>query len=598
MRLSAMLTRSAFILGALALLLSGTPGFALARSVSLPVIPRAGQLTVHLEPPILSAYPQVSAYMSVLGADGQPVINLNQNDVTVTIDGTPVQLQGLSSVINVGETITASILLDTSGSMQGEKLADAKSAIITFGQNLGEQDQVALYQVAGGPGGVKKILDFTKDHSKLANAINPLQANGETPIYDAVYQAAQDLASVQGRKLIILQTDGEDTTSQHSIDEAISLAQQLHLPVYTIGLGLGTDQKARDALQKISSETGGAFFDAPQPSQLTATYQQILTQLRQSYLLTVSSPVQVDSNAHTLKVSVKYQGNAYSDSTTFHIQAVVPQLSASLHSGQQVVGTADFSVNVQGNATPIRSVTVEIDGKPFASAKGNPPYHFSWNIRYVLPGAHKIHIQVVDLIGNKASLDVTVQVGVEWSYWIGLLIDALLIVLALIVLRFARYRFLGSQLEGMLVVRTIDDRKAEIELGHDVKGSRLRLRITPSGVRIGAYPPWKKFLFVSAAKAGPEKPIAELPAPGQTTTEKPSTELVKATKPQKTAKAPKKVQKRVTAWVYVKVEKENEKGVKSRLVMPYFHQKGKKRPVELSDKWRKKVGNYIVEFTE
>jgi Ca-activated chloride channel family protein len=384
MRTSAIVARSAFILGALVLLLlSGTPGLALAKSAALPALPHAGQITVHLEPPILSAYPQVSAYMSVIGADGQPVINLNQSDVTVTIDGKAVQLQQLSSVINVGESITASILFDTSGSMLGEKLADAKSAIISFGQNLGDQDQVALYQVAGSAGGVKKILDFTKDHAKLADAVNPLQANGETPIYDAVYQAAQDLSAVQGRKLIILQTDGEDTTSQHSIDEAIALAQQLHLPVYTIGLGLGTDQKARDALQKISSETGGAFFDAPQPSQLTATYQQILTQLRQSYLLTVSSPVQVDTQEHTLAVNVQYQGNTYSDSTTFTIKAVPPQISTSLRQNQQLVGSADFTVNVLSSATPIRAVTVEIDGKPFDTAKGTPPYHFSWNIRFV-----------------------------------------------------------------------------------------------------------------------------------------------------------------------------------------------------------------------
>ncbi len=597
MRPSAIVARSAFILGALVLLLlSSTPGLALAKSAALPALPHAGQLTVHLEPPILSAYPQVSAYMSVIGADGQPVINLNQSDVTVTIDGKAVQLQQLSSVINVGESITASILFDTSGSMLGEKLADAKSAIISFGQNLGDQDQVALYQVAGSAGGVKRILDFTKDHTKLADAVNPLQANGETPIYDAVYQAAQDLAAVQGRKLIILQTDGEDTTSQHSIDEAIALAQQLHLPVYTIGLGLGTDQKARDALQKISSETGGAFFDAPQPSQLTATYQQILTQLRQSYLLTVSSPVQVDTQAHTLAVSVQYQGNTYSDSTTFHIQAVPPQISASLRQNQQLVGNADFTVNVQSSATPIRTVTVEIDGKPFATAKGTPPYHFSWDIRFVLPGAHKIHIQVVDLIGNKASLDVTVQVGVEWSYWIGWLIRILLVIIAYIVLRYAWFRFLGEQLEGVLVVRTVDNRQAEIEMGHDVKGSRMRMRITPKGVRMGAYPPWKRFPFV-AAKPVEEKPASEKPS-GEVPAEKTSKELVKVTKSSETRKSSKKAQKRVTALVYVKVEKENEKGVKSRLVMPYFHQKGKKKPVELSGTWKRKVGNYTVEYTE
>jgi VWFA-related protein len=573
------------------------------------LLPRdSGLLNVHIQQLVPSGVNQLLAYVSVIDATGHPVTGLTKDQVTVTVDGQAASLQDVTEVTDVSEPITAAVLLDTSASMgEDDKLPSAKAAIKAFVGSLNAQDQIAFYQIAGdGPSGVKRLLNFTTDHTRLNAIVDPLQAGKKAPIFDALYQAAQDMASptLQGRKLIVLQTDQIDDSSIHSLQQALDLLEQVHLPVYTIGLD--TTPTSQMILQTIAHDTGGSSFANPDPTGLATSYQSILSQFRDAYRLTVQTPGAFSVGKHKVQVQIRYQNQTYTDPSptdpnppSFVVPSTDLHLQFSLAAGAQVSGAVTSTLDILDDTLPIQTIVVKIDGKPFATIHGPGP-HFAlpvWNTRYVLPGIHTIHITATDVQGNSTSVDVQLKVGVEWAYWISLLIDLLLVVLAFIVLRYVRFRFLGSQLEGVLVVRTVDDRRAEIELGHDVKGSRLRMRITPKGVLMGAYPPWKKFPFVSATKAATEDPAAEKPSAETPVAEKPSTEIVKVTKPQ-TIKAPKKVQKKVTALVYVKVEKESEKGVKSRLVMPYFHQKGKKRPVELSDKWKKKVGNYIVEFTE
>jgi VWFA-related protein len=609
----ALLFRAICFFGILLAMLFSSTAPALAYAPSSLVVPRdSGQLNVHIQQlvPVPNVPNQLVAYVSVIDATGHPVAGLAKDKVAVTVDGKPASLQDITEVTDVSEPITAAILLDTSLSMgQDDKLPNAKAAIKAFVGSLNADDQIAFYQISGdGPKGVKRLLNFTTDHTQINAIVDPLHAGGKAPIFDALYQAAQDMASpsLKGRKLIVLQTDQIDDSSIHSLQQALDLLEQVHLPAYTIGLD--TTETSQMILKQIAHDTGGSSFSNPDSTVLAASYQTILSQFRDAYRLTVQTPEAFTVGRHQVQVQISYQNQTYTDPSptdpnppSFVIPETALSLQLSLAPGTQVSGAVSMALNVVGDTLPMQIVTVTIDGKPFATLHGTGP-HFElpvWNTRYVWPGIHTIHITATDVAGNSAKppLDVQIRVGIEWGYWTGLLIDLLLIVLVVIVLRFARFRFLGSQLEGVLVVRTLDERRAEIELGHDVKGSRLRLRITPKGVVMGAYPPWKKFPFVAATKPAAEKPAAESTTTEAPAAEKPSTEIVKVTK-KTTAKAPKKVQKKVTALVYVKVEKENEKGVKSRLVMPYFHQKGKKKPFELSDKWKKKVGNYIVEFSE
>lgn len=584
MKSRAVVMRAAFIFWALVLaLLSGAPGLAFASTTQAPLVPRAsGQLNVHLQQLIPQGYNQLVAYMSVIDAKGHPVAGLAANQVSVMVDAQPMQLQDLTEVTDVSEPITAAVLLDTSYTMgQDDKLPAAKTAIKAFGASLNAQDQVAFYQIAGvGPAGVKRLLNFTTDHARLNAVVDPLKAGvlgTRAPIYDALYQVAKDMAHLSGRKLIVLQTDQHDDGSVHTLTQALDLVKSVHLPVYTIGLGTDADLSI---LQEVSRATGGASFANPDSTGLTASYQSILSQLRDLYRLMAQSPAPFSVGTHHVQVQINYQSTIYKDPPdpvdftdpngpgVFVIPATSLSLQFSLKSGAKVSGATNLALDVLGDDLPISAVSVTINGKLFATVHGNGP-HFqlpTWNTRYLLPGSYTLHITATDIEGNQASQNVIVQVGIEWPYWIGLLIELLLLVAALVVLRYGYYRFLGGRLEGILTVRNAADQKAEVELGHDVKGSRMRLRITPDGVLIGAHPPWKKIPF-----KGPAKPIAE--AGGN------------------------KKKDKVRALLYVQRSRP-QKGSK-RISVPYYQSKGrKKKPVELRDGLSRRAGNYHVDFTD
>jgi VWFA-related protein len=566
----------------LALLSGATP--ALAAASARQEVPRAsGQLSVHIQQLLPNGVNQLLVYVSVIDADGHPVTGLTKDQAAVRVDGQVTPLQDVTEVTDVSQPIAAAVLLDTSTTMgYDDKLQNAKAAIKAFGGSLNAQDQVAFYQIAGdGPAGVKRLLNFTTDHAKLNAVVDPLQAGGKAPIYDALYQAAQDMAALPGRKVIVLQTDQHDDSSTHTLVEALALVERVHIPVYTISLGSDADQATN---QNIAHDTGGFSFSNPDSTGLADSYQAILSQFRDAYRLIVQTPGAFSVGKHQVQVQITYQNQTYTDPDpgdpnppSFVVPATALQLRFAPAAHAQVVGTATMTLDIEQDDLPIQRVVVTIDGKPFATLPGPGP-NFAlpiWNVRFVLPGTHMVHVVATDVQGNTASLDVPLQVGVEWSFWISLLVALLLAVLLIIVLRYASFRFLGGQLEGILVVRPVTaDQKAEIELGEQVRGSRLRLRIAPNGVVVGAYPPWKRFPFVAA------EPVED----------KPPQESLKVTKRGR----------RVSALLYVEVQKENNGGVKSRLVMRYFRLlKGRnKKPLELSDTWRKKVGNYFVEFTE
>lgn len=568
MRRSAII-RAVFISCSLVLTLLTSAAPSLALAASTPFAPRDdGQLSVHIQQLVPNGVNQLEAYVSVIGADGHPVAGLSSDQVTASVDGQPFPIQDLTEVTDVGQPITAAVLLDTSTTMgYDDKLPDAKAAISAFGQSLNADDQVAFYQIAGdGLDGVHRLLNFTKDHNQLAATVNPLPAPGpgvRAPIYDALYQVAQDMASLPGRKLVVLQTDMHDDSSTHTLEQALDLLQQVHLPVYTIGLGTDADLAT---LQSISQTTGGTSFDYTDAASLSASYQSILSQFRNSYRLILQTPGAFAVGKHQVQVQVDYQGQLYTDTANFVVPKTNISLHFSLHNNDQVAGSANLKLDVLGDDLPIKAVTVTIDGKSFATLHGaGPHYTFpAWNIRYTLPGKHTLHVTAVDIEGNTAVLDVTVQVGIEWAYWIVLLIEILLLVAALIVLRYLYYRFLGGQLEGMLYVINTSGQEAKIELGHDVKGSRMRLKIRPDGVYIGPYPPLKKFSFMGEAR------------------------------PQ--AGTPEKSGLKVRALLYTRKHR-LQKGSK-RVVVPYYYQRQKKKPLELNNGKAKQAGQYKVRFTD
>ncbi len=108
-------------------------------------------------------------------------------------------------------------------------------------------------------------------------------------MYDALHASYRKLGSIQGRRAIVLLTDGDDTSSQFSYDRVLSEAKADNLIIYAIGVGGGTGAPRKAGLRELAEVTGGRAFFVKKASELGEVYQRIAEELRTQYYLTYST---------------------------------------------------------------------------------------------------------------------------------------------------------------------------------------------------------------------------------------------------------------------------------------------------------------------
>ncbi len=218
----------------------------------------------------------------------EPVPDLNKEDFQVLEDGVP---QTLISFLHTDLPVSIALVVDNSGSMSSKRRSVNKSTLDLI-QASNPQDEAFVVNFSE-----EAFIDqdFTSDVNKLREGLGHIEARGGTALYDAVAASADHLASdaKHSKQVLILITDGDDTASTLSQDQAIRRVQQLSGPViYTIGLLFGDEdmsrskvREARKALEMLSTETGGmAFF----PKNIEAVDQiaaEVARDIRNQYML-------------------------------------------------------------------------------------------------------------------------------------------------------------------------------------------------------------------------------------------------------------------------------------------------------------------------
>lgn len=180
------------------------------------------------------------------------------------------------------------ILLDASGSMES-KLSLVRSACASFVDRLGEGDAFAIYSF--GDSKVRLLQDFTEIRD-IPDAVWDLRAKGMTTLYDAIVTAAGALdRRPERRRAILIVSDGADTQSQASLDQAIRRAVEAQVVVYAVDLSDGVGDGSRSGagvLRSLTAKTGGRFFTSPGGSRLREAFEQTIDELRHLYTLTYS----------------------------------------------------------------------------------------------------------------------------------------------------------------------------------------------------------------------------------------------------------------------------------------------------------------------
>ena len=280
--------------------------------------------------PIRSGARTVAVYTTVTDKDGRLVPDLARDDFEIYDNGKAQSTTVFSSEI---QPITVVMMLDRSGSMRGNfRLVEAAGE--AFVRRLRSDDKARIGSFAG------RIQvdpeDFTSDQEQLIRILRTeLQHEGPTPLWNAVNVAITSLLPQQGRRVVLIFTDGEDNPmnfkfNNQSIMDVMDRAQRENVMVYAIGLesrgtpggsrggyggggfgggfgGGAMTQRPDPGLAKLSGETGGGYFELTRAEDLASTFARVADELHRQYALGFE-PAKLDDKTHKLEIKIKQPG--------------------------------------------------------------------------------------------------------------------------------------------------------------------------------------------------------------------------------------------------------------------------------------------------
>jgi Ca-activated chloride channel family protein len=274
-----------------------------AAALAMLAVPTGAQIKVSTQ--------TVPLYVTVTDGAKRLVTDLEREDFEVYDNG---KLQSLTNFVNQVTPINTVVMIDTSGSMT-LALDLVKLAAEEFLIRLLPDDRAKVgafndkLQVKPEPG-----LPFTNNRDQLIRYLQDLDFGYPTRLYDAVDYGITQLEPIDGRKVVLVFTDGEDTASKVDAGDVIERARVQEVMVYSIGLEneyFNGNQRVRTSpdrgLRRLSDETGGGFFMLKKKDELGPTFTRIAQELHSQYVLGFS-PETLDGKVHKLEVKLKRPG--------------------------------------------------------------------------------------------------------------------------------------------------------------------------------------------------------------------------------------------------------------------------------------------------
>jgi Ca-activated chloride channel homolog len=227
----------------------------------------------------------VNVFVTVTDARGAPVANLQKENFLLKEDGKEQTIAIFSRESALPLSIVLSV--DTSLSTRKDLPLELISARKFAHAIVRPQDGLAVYKFSET---VSQMVPFTSDLKKIDEGIERERNGSATALYDAVFLGSHALSRRQGRKVMVVITDGGDTMSQVDYKEALRAAQEAEAIIYSIIIvpieaDAGRDTGGEHALVQISSDTGGKYYYAKSLAQLDDAFRQIGDELRTQYLL-------------------------------------------------------------------------------------------------------------------------------------------------------------------------------------------------------------------------------------------------------------------------------------------------------------------------
>lgn len=248
----------------------------------------------------------VNVFVTVTDEHGSPIANLKKEDFKLKEDDRDQKI----AVFNRESALPLSIVveIDTSLSTRRDLPLELQSARRFAHTILRPVDALSLYSFSEV---VSEIVPFTSDLKQIDRGVDRIRLGSATALYDALYLGSQALDGREGRKVMVVITDGGDTVSKTDYHQAVRAAQEAEAILYSIIVipieaSAGRDTGGEHALIQLSEDTGGKYFYASSSSQLEDAFRHISDELRTQYLLAYyPSQKFSDSDFRRIQVSVQ-----------------------------------------------------------------------------------------------------------------------------------------------------------------------------------------------------------------------------------------------------------------------------------------------------
>ncbi len=246
----------------------------------------------------------VQLYVTVSDGRGRPVTDLRLGELLVLENGAEQKVRSFAAVAEL--EIDVALLMDVSGSMRGRVHLASEAAQRFFAQVLAEGDRASLMTFDHD---LHLRVPWTTEVERLRYAAAGARARGTTRLYDGLVWALHAFGGLDGRRALVLLSDGKDTDSDFQLKQVVERALRSGVAVYPILLDLA-DQETRAGLRSLAAASGGRSFSIDGVEDLNSTYRRIERELRAQYLLVYEPPArQGGDDFRQIRVEVSRAGH-------------------------------------------------------------------------------------------------------------------------------------------------------------------------------------------------------------------------------------------------------------------------------------------------
>lgn len=344
-------------------------------------------------------YPAARAVVNIDDATGA-VKALTAANFTVSVAGKPVPTLAADLASSQNAPLDLLLLIDVSGSMAGDPMAQAKEAAKGLIQALAATDRVAVMSFADS---VQLVQDYSTDRDQTAATIDGLVAKGNTALYDATGAAAYKAGtSASSRRAIILVSDGaqDGVKVKTTREQALAAAVGVAVPYFAIGEGNGID---RAYLTELATSTRGRYLEAPKTNDLSGLFASIGQLLTSQFIVSFDASTAAGAAEAPVTITVQSGGATVTAQATFKPGSgfAPPPTSVTLTGVKEgeSLGEARVLTAVLDRAAGNTRIAFYVDGVDVFETN-EPPYAFTFDPKSFRTAPHTL--KAAAIVGGRS----------------------------------------------------------------------------------------------------------------------------------------------------------------------------------------------------